>query len=96
MNPETELAGATYARGGAAIVGAMLLLFDGDTGTELTWMTSSWKSIGSSIWFALSFLSTTGAGTEGFAAGEGLRAGLVCLARGGGGNNWKPFPVIMI
>jgi hypothetical protein len=77
------------------MAGTAMLAFDGDTGTEFTCMTSSWKSIGSSMWFALSFLSTTGAGTDGFAAGDGLRAGLVCLARGGGGNNWKPVPVIL-
>lgn len=47
------------------------------------------------MWFALSFRSTTGAGTEGFMAGDGLRAGLVCLARGGGGNSWNPVPVIL-
>lgn len=81
------VAGAMCACGGSVMVGAVLLAFDGDTGTEFTCMTSSWKSIGSSMWFALSFLSTTGAGTDGFAAGDGLRAGLVCRARGGGGNN---------
>lgn len=82
------LAGATCARGGAEMVEGTFVVFEGETGTELTCMTSSWKSIGSSIWFALSFLSTTGAGTEGFKPGDGLRAGLVCLgARGGGGNN---------
>lgn len=80
-------AGATCARGGAVMVGAALLTFDGDTGTELTCMTNSWKSTGSSIWFALSFLSTTGAGTDGFMPADGLRAGLVRLARGGGGNS---------
>lgn len=77
------------------IVGAAFAGFDGDTGTEFTCITSSWKSIGSSMWFALSFLST-GAGIVGFMAGDGLRAGLVCLgARGGGGNNWNPVPVIL-
>ena len=39
--PVELLVGATCARGGAVIVAAMPCEFDGDTGTELTCITSS-------------------------------------------------------
>jgi hypothetical protein len=50
---------------------------DGETGTELTCMMSSWKSAGPFVTFALSTLSTVGSGVGGFS--RGLRFGLVCL-----------------
>jgi hypothetical protein len=45
---------------------------DGDTGTELTWMTSSWKSPGGLVLFALSKLSNDGSGVGSFACRDGL------------------------
>jgi hypothetical protein len=61
---------------------------DGETGTELTCITSSWKSTGGFVLFALSSLSVDGSGVGAFGCGEGLLFGLVCLgARGGGGNS---------
>jgi hypothetical protein len=69
---------------------------DGETGTELTWMTSSWKSTGGLVLFTLSNFSADGSGVGAFGCGEGLLFGLVCLgARGGGGNSWKPGPAMM-
>lgn len=73
---------ATCALGGVATVGNGAIVLVGETGTELTWITSSWKSV------ALSILTVAGSGVGCLTAGEGLLLGLVCLgARGGGGNN---------
>jgi hypothetical protein len=67
---------------GVATVGNGAIVLEGETGTELTWMTSSWKSV------ALSILTAVGSGVGCLIAGEGLLFGLVCLgARGGGGNS---------
>jgi hypothetical protein len=66
---------------------------EGETGTELTWMTSSWKSVGG---WELIALSDRTAGIGGLIWGIGLLFGLVCLgARGGGGNNWSAGPAMM-
>jgi hypothetical protein len=59
------LDGAAMADGGA-------IELDGDTGTELTWMTSSWKSPGGLVLFALSKLSNDGSGVGSFACRDGL------------------------
>ena len=76
--------------GGATAAGA-----DGDSVTELTWTSSSCKSVGWSMGPALSFRSTPGPGIVGLGVGCGLFAGLVCRGRGGGGNSWNPDPVML-
>jgi hypothetical protein len=74
--------------------GAMVL--EGETGTELTWMTSSWKSAGGLVFFVFSIFVAVGSGVGGLLCGNGFLFGLVCRgARGGGGNNWRAGPAIM-
>jgi hypothetical protein len=75
-----------YARGGGAIAGGGDIVLTGDTGTELTRMTSSWKSAVGCTPSPLSVLCAIGSGVGGLLCG--LLFGLVCLgARGGGGNS---------
>jgi hypothetical protein len=76
---------ATCARGGAVTADGGA---EGETGTELTWMTSSWKSVSGLELLALSTRAAVGSDIGGLIWGIGLLFGLVCLgARGGGGNN---------
>lgn len=58
---------------------------DGDTGTELTWMTSSWKSAGGLALVVLS--GATGSGVAVFGRGDGRLLGLGSLGALGGGNS---------
>ena len=68
---------------------------EGDTGTELTWMMSSWKSAGGFVLVVLSILSLAGSGVEVFR--RSLLLGLACLGgRGGGGNSCSAGPAMMI
>lgn len=73
----------TYALGGGAIEagggGAAAVEFDGDTGTELTWMTSSWKSAGAFVLFALSILSIGAVGSGVGGLTRSFLFGLACL-----------------
>lgn len=50
---------ATCTRGGAVIADVGAMVPDGETGTELTWITSSWKSL---MLVALSTLAAIGSG----------------------------------
>lgn len=50
---------------------------DGETGTEFTWIMSSWKSADAFVLFALSILSAVGSGVGGFT--RSFLFGLVCL-----------------
>ena len=85
-----------WALGGGATMdegGSMEL--EGDTGTELTWMMSSWKSAGGFMLVVLSILSLAGSGVEVFT--RSLLLGLACLGgRGGGGNSCSAGPAMMI
>jgi hypothetical protein len=53
---------AICACGGAATAEGGAIVFEGETGTELTWMTSSWKSVGGLALLALSIRATVGSG----------------------------------
>jgi hypothetical protein len=67
--------------------------FTGETGTELTRTTSSWKSVTCFVLWALSILSIAGSGVGVFV--RCLLLGLVCLgARGGGGNSCSAGPAM--
>ena len=62
---------------GATIDGGGSIELEGDTGTELIWMMSSWKSVGAFVLVVLSILSAAGSGVGVF--NRSLRFGLVCL-----------------
>jgi hypothetical protein len=53
------------ARGGAATAEGGAIVLDGETGTELTWMTSSWKSVGGIALFVLFIRAVVDSGVAG-------------------------------
>ena len=75
----------TCALGGDAMAGGGAIGLDGDTGTELTCMTSSWKSAGGLELVALSVAK--GSGVAVFGRRDGLLLGLGSLGALGGGNS---------